>query len=124
MGVKVNYFRYLCTIFGGIMAALGGASLLLGYIGTFNENIINGRGYIAISLVILGQWNPAGVLAAALVFGGVDALQWRLQVLGLGIPSYFLLMLPYILTITVLVLTARRSRAPASLGTPYSRQEK
>lgn len=124
MSVRVNYFRYLCTIYGGIMAGLGGASLLLGYIGTFNENIINGRGYIAISLVILGQWNPVGVLAAALVFGGIEALQWRLQVVGLGIPSEFLLMLPYILAIVVLVLTARRARAPASLGQPYSRQGK
>jgi ABC-type uncharacterized transport system permease subunit len=124
MGVKVNYFRYLCTIFGGIMAALGGAALLLGYIGTFNENIINGRGYIAIALVILGQWKPVGVLAAALIFGSVDALQWRLQVLGLGIPSYFMLMLPYVLTIVVLVFTSRRANEPASLGIPYAKEEK
>ena len=106
------------------MAALGGAALMLGYVGVFHENLVAGRGWIAITLVILGRWSPVGVLGASLLFGSIEALQWRLQVLGLGIPSQFMLMLPYLLAIVVLVIVARKAGAPASLGLPYTREEK
>lgn len=124
MGLNVYLIRYLCVIFGGIMAALGGAALMLGYVGVFHENVVAGRGWIAITLVILGRWSPVGVLGASLLFGSIEALQWRLQVLGLGIPSQFMLMLPYLLAIVVLVIVARKAGAPASLGLPYTREEK
>lgn len=123
IGIRVYYLRYLCVIFGGIMAALGGSALILGYAGVFNEDLVAGRGWIALALVILGQWNPVGVLWASLLFGAAEALQWRLQALGLGIPPQLLLMLPYLLAIIALVFVSKKSRTPASLGIPYRREE-
>jgi simple sugar transport system permease protein len=124
MGVSVFRVRYLAVLFGGLMAGLGGAFLTLGYLGTFNDNITAGRGWIAIALVYFGQWNPYRVLAGALLFGGVNALQLRLQAQGADLPFQFMLMLPYVLTILVLLGISREGRGPAALCVPYRREER
>ena len=124
MGVNVFQLRYLAVLFGGLMAGLGGAFLTLGYLGTYSDNITAGRGWIAIALVYFGQWNPYRVLAGALLFGGVNALQLRLQALGSDLPFQFMLMLPYLLTILVLLGISREGKGPAALCVPYRREER
>jgi ABC-type uncharacterized transport system permease subunit len=124
MGVNVFRLRYAALTLGGLLAGLGGAFLSLGYLGTFNDNITAGRGWIAIALVYFGQWNPYRVLAGALLFGAVNALQLRLQAQGLDLPFQFMLMLPYVLTILVLLGIAREGRGPAAMCVPYRREER
>jgi ABC-type uncharacterized transport system permease subunit len=122
MGVNVFRTRYLAVLFGGLMAGLGGAFLSLGYLGTFSDNITAGRGWIAIALVYFGQWNPYRVLLGALLFGGVNALQLRLQAQGAHLPFQFMLMLPYLLTLLVLVGISREGKGPGALCVPYRRE--
>ncbi len=118
-GISVYTVRYAATIFVGVMAALGGATLALADLNGFSENATAGRGFIALAVVALGKWNAVGVLLGAFVFGIADALQLRLQAMGLGVPHEFLLMLPYVLTILVLVGFVGGARYPAATGVPY-----
>ncbi|MCE7985722.1 MAG: ABC transporter permease [Caldilinea sp. CFX5] len=130
MGVDVAGLRYLYTIIGGMLVGLGGAHLSLAYIPGWTENMTGGRGWIAIALVIFATWNPARAIVGALLFGGVNAVQFRLQAAGTTIPASLLNMLPYLLTIIVLILITwwetfgRRVGAPAALGLPYMREER
>ncbi len=124
MGVNIFLVRYLATIFGGLMAGLGGVFLTLGYLGTYTDNITAGRGWIAIALVYFGKWTPLRVVAGALLFGGIDALQLRLQAQGTNFPFQFMLMLPYLLTILVLLGVSGKGGGPAALATPYRREER
>ena len=130
MGVNVAGLRYFYTIIGGMLVGLGGAHLSLAYIPGWTENMTGGRGWIAIALVIFATWNPARAIIGALLFGGVNAVQFRLQAAGTTIPASLLNMLPYLLTIVVLVLITwwetfgRRVGAPAALGLPYMREER
>ena len=129
LGVSVARIRYGCVVFGGAMAGLGGAYLSLAYTTMWIEQMSGGRGWITLALVIFAGWNPAKAVLGAYLFGGADALQLRIQAVGLGIPTYFLMMLPYVLTIAILVIAARASLkrrlgAPAALGIPYSREER
>lgn len=124
MGVNVFRVRYFALLFGGVMGGLGGVFLTLGYLGTFSDNITAGRGWIAIALVYFGHWNPYRVLAGALLFGGVNALQLRLQAQGANLPFQFMLMLPYLLTILVLMGISRDGKGPAALCVPYRREER
>lgn len=129
LGVSVTRIRYGCVIFGGAMAGLGGGYLSLSYTTMWIEQMSGGRGWIVLALVIFAAWNPAKAVFGAYLFGGADALQLRLQAVGLGIPVYFLMMLPYVLTIAILVLASRASMrrrigAPAALCIPYSREER
>jgi ABC-type uncharacterized transport system permease subunit len=121
LGVNVAVTRYICIIIGGVLAGLAGAFYPLAELGVYADSMIGGRGFIVLALVVFGRWDPFWALAGGLLFGGVDALQNRLQTLGSPIPSYFLLMTPYILTIFVL-LVGRRRKAPTALGTPYVRE--
>ncbi len=121
-GINIAAVRYAGTTIAGVMAALGGASLVLSQLGGFSENATAGRGFIALAVVVLGRWNPFGVLAGAFLFGAAEALQLRLQAIGLGIPHDLLLMLPYLLTIIVLVGFVGGARYPTATGTPYRRQ--
>lgn len=125
LGIKVYRTRYICVIIGGILAGVAGALLPLVWMGSFNENMTAGRGFIAFALVIFGAWKPWRILAGSLLFGSIDAVQMRLQASGgIWIYSYqFLLMLPYILTIVALVILSRRAGAPAALTKPYIRGE-
>jgi general nucleoside transport system permease protein len=130
MGINVTRTRYLYTIFGGMLVGLGGAHLSLSYTPGWSENITGGRGWIVIALVIFAMWNPGRAFLGALLFGGINAVQFRLQAAGTTIPSSFLNMLPYIMTVVVLVIMTywealqKRIGAPAALGTAYMREDK
>ena len=118
-GVRVVRTRVLATLFGGALAGVAGAHLALAHAGTFGEGMSAGRGFIAIAVVVLGRWNPLGVLAAALLFGAATALQFFLQTLGLDLPYQLFLALPYLLTLLALAGWVGRARAPAALGKPW-----
>jgi general nucleoside transport system permease protein len=130
LGVNVFKLRYYYTIFGGMMAGLGGAHLSLAYTPGWTENLTGGRGWIAIALVIFATWDPLRAVVGALLFGGVNAIQFRLQATGTTIPSSLLNMLPYILTVVVLIAITwfesfrKRIGPPAALGLPYMREER
>jgi ABC-type uncharacterized transport system permease subunit len=121
VGISVTFIRYACVIAGGMAAGLAGAYFSLADLGSYSDSMIGGRGFIALALVIFGHWNPAFVLVGGLVFGAIDAIQTRLQILGTSVPSQFLLMMPYILTIVVL-LVGRRRASPSALTVPYARE--
>lgn len=130
MGLNVTKIRYLYTIFGGMLVGLGGAHLSLAYTPGWTENITGGRGWIVIALVIFSMWNPSRAILGAILFGGINAVQFRLQASGTDIPSAYLNMAPYIATVLVLVLVTvweshnRKVGPPAALGTSYMREEK
>ncbi len=129
LGVPVVGIRYGCVMFGGAMAGIGGAYLSLAYTTMWIEHMTAGRGWIAIALVIFASWNPVRTFLGAYLFGGADALQLRVQALGSAVPAHFLMMLPYVLTIGILILATRetvrrRIGAPAALGLPYAREER
>lgn len=130
MGIDVMKTKYLYTILGGALVALGGAHLSLSYTPGWSENITGGRGWIVIALVIFSMWNPARAIWGALLFGGINAVQFRLQASGTTIPAGFLNMMPYIVTILVLVAMtwwealSKKMGAPASLGESYMREDK
>jgi simple sugar transport system permease protein len=121
LGVSVAGVRYATVILGGAMAGIAGASLSISILNIFQENMTNGMGYIAVALVYFGSWRPFGILGGALLFSLVNALQLWIQVLDLPISPDFAVMLPYVLTIVVLALTARQVRQPAALTKPYER---
>jgi len=126
MGVDVVRVRYACVAAGGALAGLGGAFLSTAYTSMWIENMTAGRGWIAVALVIFATWDPLRAVAGAYLFGGVNALQLHVQATGSGLPTYLLLMTPYVFTIVVLVIatqeTARkRLGAPAALTIPYTR---
>ncbi len=123
LGVNVIRVRYTAVTLGGVLAGIAGASLSISLLGIFQENLTNGMGFIAVALVYFGSWKPVGVLAGALLFSTVNALQLWVQVLNLNIPSDVAVMLPYLLTIIALALPFRRSLQPAMLTKPFTRGE-
>lgn len=123
LGVNVIQVRYTAVTLGGVLAGIAGASLSISLLGIFQENLTNGMGFIAVALVYFGSWKPVGVLAGALLFSTVNALQLWVQVLNLNIPSDVAVMMPYLLTIIALALPFRRSLQPAMLTKPFTRGE-
>lgn len=121
-GVPVVRTRMLAAVFAGLMAGLAGAHLSLVHTGTFAENMSAGKGFIAIAVVVLGRWRPAGVLAAALFFGGAEALQFALQAFDADLPYPLFLALPYVLSLAALAGWFGRSRAPEGLALPWPRR--
>lgn len=121
VGINVTVVRYMSTIVGAALAGLGGAYFSLVVLGLYSDTMIAGRGFIALALVIFGRWDPVWAFAGGLLFGSIDALQFRLQFLGAPVPSEFLIMTPYVLTIIILLLGKRRS-APSALTKAYSRE--
>jgi simple sugar transport system permease protein len=121
-GINVYKMRYQALILGGALMGLGGAFLSLAQLGAFSHGIINGRGWVAIAIVIFGNWKPSRVLAGALLFSGVQALQLRLQAQGVALPYELLLALPYLLTIAAIALVGRNVSVPAALLKPYRRE--
>ncbi|WP_420628714.1 ABC transporter permease [Candidatus Leptofilum sp.] len=117
LGINVHFTRYANVIIGGLLAGLAGVWLSLEWVGTFNINMTNGRGFIALAALIFGRWTPFGAFGAALLFGLANAIQIRTQTLNPDIPAEFLQMLPYVLTIVV--ATIRRPIPPAAIGQPY-----
>jgi general nucleoside transport system permease protein len=123
LGVSVDRVRYMSVCVGSILAGIAGASLSLATVNLFQENLTAGMGFIAVALVYFGGWRPLGILAGALLFSTVNALQLWMQVLGVRIPSDVAVMLPYLLTIVVLAISAGRVRPPAALNKPFERGE-
>jgi general nucleoside transport system permease protein len=122
VGIKVQSTRFLCVLLTGCMAGLGGAFLSIAQLSTFTDNISAGRGFIALAIVIVGQWNPFKAALAALAFGAADTLQLSLQAVGVPVPSQFLLMTPYLLTVVSMIFVARRATAPTALAQPYAKE--
>ena len=123
LGVSVAAVRYTTVIMGGILSGIAGASLSIGLLNVFQQNMTSGLGFIAVALVYFGGWRPLGVLGGALLFSMVNSLQLWMQVLGIPIPSDLAVMLPYILTIVVLALSMSRVRAPSALTKPFERED-
>ncbi|BAJ62334.1 ABC transporter permease [Anaerolinea thermophila] len=121
-GINVFRIRYLALAIGGGLMAAGGAFLSLAQLGSFIFGIIAGRGWVCIALIIFANWLPSRVLWGALLFGGVSALQLRLQSTGAQLPYELFLALPYLVTILALVLAGRSATAPAALLKPYRRE--
>ncbi|HEY9382351.1 MAG TPA: ABC transporter permease [Gemmatimonadales bacterium] len=115
-GVPVRRLQVLATLFGGALAGLAGATLVLAQVGTFAERMTAGRGFIAIAIVVLGRWRPGGVLLAALLFGGASALQFAFQAMGLALPYQLFLAMPYLIALLALAGAVGKTRAPAGLG--------
>jgi simple sugar transport system permease protein len=121
LGVSVARIRYFTVILGGILSGVAGASLSIALLNVFQQNMTSGLGFIAVALVYFGAWRVWGVLAGALLFSMVNSLQLWMQVLNIPIPSDIAVMLPYILTIIVLVATVSRVRSPSALTKPFER---
>ena len=133
MGINVSRIRYIYTLLGGMFAGLGGACLSLAYTPSWNEGMTGGKGWIVIALVIFSGWNPARVAIGTLVFGGITSLQFGLQSAGIKmvIPSQFLGLSPYLITLlvlTVMTIVARKRNtsfaSPGALGTSFAIDDK
>jgi simple sugar transport system permease protein len=122
VGINVYKIRYGTIIISGFFCGAAGAYVSLGLLSFFMENMIAGRGFIALAAVAFGKYTPLGILGASLLFGGGLALESRLQTLGTGVPYQFFLMIPYILTILALVGFAGKNKGPASSGVPYLKE--
>jgi simple sugar transport system permease protein len=129
VGVYVNRMRYISVILAGLIAGVGGAYFSLGVVGTFEDGMTRGQGFVALAAMIFGNWNPVGGFLAALLFGFANALQVKMQIIepvlpfiNQPIPPEFLQMAPYILTIIVVAGVVGRAIPPAAEGKPYEKQ--
>jgi simple sugar transport system permease protein len=121
LGVNVSLMRYVNVIIGGMIAGIGGAYFTIGSVGRFDEFMTAGKGFIGLAAMIFGKWNPVGAFASSLIFGFADSLQVKLQILRVPIPSEFLLMAPYIVTMIILTGVVGRAIPPAADGQPYEK---
>lgn len=121
-GIDVSARQYAAVVFGGLMAGLGGAFLTVGSAARFVPEMTNGRGWLAIVIVIAGMWRPVPILLATLAFSFLDALQLQIQGIGVAVPYQLLLAMPYIFAILALAIRRSHSGAPAMLGIPYWRK--
>jgi simple sugar transport system permease protein len=121
-GINVYWVRYRNVVLGGMIAGFGGAFLGLAQVARFEEDMTGGIGFIGLAAMIFGRWLPFGALGAGLVFGFARAVQQKAAILNIGLPSEFLLMLPYVVTIIVVAGVVGRSRPPAADGQPYIKQ--
>jgi simple sugar transport system permease protein len=121
LGVNVYFVRYVNVIVGGMIAGLGGAYFTLGSVGRFDEVMTAGKGFIGLAAMIFGNWNPIGAFTSSLIFGFADSLQIKMQILSVSIPSSFLAMAPYIVTMIVLTGVVGRAIPPAADGEPYEK---
>lgn len=122
LGVSVAKVRYLAVLYGGMVGGFAGAWFTIGTVGRFDEGMTGGRGFIGLAAMIFGAWNPIGAFFAALVFGFFDSLQQKFAVLETPIPSEFLAMAPYLVTIIVVAGLVGRARPPAADGQPYQKE--
>ena len=121
-GVNVALYSYLAVMFGGMMAGIGGAFLTISSTGLFVTGITAGRGWLAIVIVIAGNWRPARILLATLLFSFLDSFQMAFEGAGLALPYQLFLAFPYIAAIFVLIMSRAKSESPAALGLPYIRE--
>jgi simple sugar transport system permease protein len=124
VGIDVNRLRFKNVIIAGLVAGTGGAYFTVGAVGPFSQNMTAGAGFIALACLIFGKWTPRGAITAALFFGFANNLQGNLSIIGVPIPSEFMLMVPYVATIIAVSGVVGRVRAPAADGIPYSRGNK
>lgn len=122
LGVNVTKIRFIAVIAGATLAGIGGAYLAISSHAFQAENITAGRGFIAVAMVYFGKWRPARAFFGTFLFGAAYLLGSFFQVIGSIIPYYFLLMVPYLLTLAILVAIARGARQPSALGVPYTRE--
>lgn len=129
VGVHVNRMRYISVIIGGLIAGIGGAYFSLGVVGTFEDGMTRGQGFVALAAMIFGNYHPVGAFLAALLFGFANALQVKMQIIapvlpfiGVPIPHNLLQITPYVLTIIVVAGVVGRARPPAAGGKPYEKQ--
>lgn len=127
--INVNLYKYINIILGGLLCGIGGAYLSLVYVPAWQEGVTAGRGWIAVALVIFSAWKPQRAILGAYIFGGLDILGFRLQgIHGINISQYLIDMIPYVVTIIVLVVTSMnknsKNKAPAALGISYFREER
>lgn len=123
LGINVFTTRYMAVTLGGMMAGFGGAYFTLGSVGRFDEVMTAGRGFIGLAAMIFGNWKPFGSFGAGLLFGFADMLASKLAILGIRIPSEFLLMAPYIATMIILAGVVGRGQMPAADGQPYEKED-
>jgi simple sugar transport system permease protein len=123
MGINVVRIRYFTVTLGAMLASMAGASLSIALLNVFQQNMTAGQGFIAVALVYFGSWRPGGVLAGALLFSLVNALQLWVRTKGIDIPSEYASMAPYLLTILALVFASQRIDQPAALTKPFERGE-
>ena len=121
VGINVYAIRYASVVTSGMLAALGGVFLSVGFVGTFNENMTDGRGFIALAALIFGNWRPFGAFGAALLFGFSTALAFRLPVYSDSAATLFQA-LPYVLTLIAVAGVIGRTIPPAAVGRPYKKQ--
>jgi general nucleoside transport system permease protein len=123
-GIKVNRLKYINLIIAGGFGGLTGAYLTLELVGSFDRGFSAGKGFTALALMIFGRWNPLGALGAAMFFGTAQAVANQLMITGVvNIPQPFINMLPYVLTIVVLAISAGKVRPPAAAGRPYEKED-
>jgi simple sugar transport system permease protein len=122
VGIKVLRLRYVNVVVAGLFAGLAGLNLLQSA-SAFNRGMSNGRGFIALAVMLFGRYRPLGALGAALLFGFFNALQAQLQFRGtIDVPAQFFGMIPYLLTIVVLAVSGLRARPPGAVGKPYEKE--
>ncbi|MDD2215212.1 MAG: ABC transporter permease [Eubacteriales bacterium] len=127
-GINVTLYKYIHICLGGGLCGLGGAYMSLVMMSVWQENVVAGRGWIAVALVIFASWNPVKALIGSLLFGGLSILGFRLQSMGIHISQYWVDMLPYAATIVIIILSSTKNKKenqpPADLGNPYFREER
>jgi len=127
-GINVTLYKYANIIVGGALCGLGGAYMTLVTIPVWQENVVAGRGWIAVALVIFASWRPTKALIGALIFGALSILGYRLQAMGISVSQYLVDMIPYIATILIVIISTHKNRKedlpPADLGNPYFREER
>lgn len=122
LGIDVFMTRYVNVIIGGMIAGIGGAYFTIGSVGRFDQNMTSGKGFIGLAAMIFGKWTPIGAFLSSLLFGFADSVQVKMQILRVPIPSEFLAMAPYIITMIVLTGVVGRAIPPAADGAAYEKQ--
>lgn len=123
-GLNVFKIRYLMCVVNGLLGGLGGCYITLAQLGYFQEDIISGKGYMALVAVILGRRHPFGILLTAMIIGFTESLQFSLQAIGVPLPSQAFSMMPYVMAVIVLLFSTGKSFNPSALGIPYERDKR